>query len=85
MEDNEIIKILLEVKSDVSRINGKLDSYNGLREKVDTIDTKATETDARAKSNTHRINKLEESNTWLWRTVASTFIAAGIAARAIFK
>lgn len=68
--------VLLELKSDVSRINGKLDSYNGLREKVDLIETKATETESRSKSNTHRLDKLEANNTWLWRTVVAAIISA---------
>ena len=80
MDNDKVIEILLEVKSDVAKIDGKLDSYNGLREKVDKVETKTTETDARSKSNTHRIDKLEANNTWLWRTVAGAIIAAVITA-----
>lgn len=84
MDNDKVIEILLEVKSDVAKIDGKLDSYNGLREKVDSIETKATETKARSESNTHRINKLEANNTWLWRTVAGAIISAVVATMAIF-
>lgn len=77
--------ILLEVKAEVATINGKLDTYNSLQEKVDEIDTKATETEARSKSNTHRINKLEANNTWLWRAFAGAIIAAAVGAVVVFK
>jgi len=85
LEEDGVIKILLEVKSDVSRIEGKLDSYNGLREKVDTIEDRGIESEQRSKSNTHRIDKIEGNLTWLWRTVVGAIIVAAIGALAIFK
>ncbi|MHB8075118.1 hemolysin XhlA [Desulfosporosinus fructosivorans] len=78
-------EVLIDIRERLVRVETKLDTQNGLREKVDCIETKATETEARSKSNTHRIDKLEANNTWLWRTVVGAIICAGVAALAIFK
>ena len=73
-------EILVDIRERLARIETKQDAQNGLREKIDTIDTRSTENEARGKSNTHRINKLEESYLWLWRTIAGAIIVAGIGA-----
>ena len=76
-------EILVDIRERLARIETKQDNQSGLREKIDTIDTRSTENEARSKSNTHRINKLEESYLWLWRTVAGAIIVAGISALVI--
>jgi len=77
--------VLMDIRERLVRVETKLDSQNDLKLKVETNEIMSVETEARSKSNTHRINKLEADNTWLWRTIVGTIIAAGIAALAIFK
>ena len=72
--------VLVDIRERLVRVETKLDNHNGLREKIDTTDTRSTENEARSKSNTHRINKLEESYLWLWRTIAGAIIVAGVGA-----
>ena len=76
--------VLIDIRERLVRVETKLDNHNGIREKIDTIDTRSTENEARGKSNTHRIDKLEESYLWLWRTVAGAIIVAGISALVVF-
>lgn len=77
-------QILQEILQRVTRVETKIDSYNGLRDKIDCCETKITETEARSKSNSHRINKVESNLTWLWRTIAGALIVAAIAAYITF-
>lgn len=49
------------------------------------MEEKAAETESRSKSNTHRIDKFEEKNTWLWHTVVGAIIVAAVTALAIIK
>jgi peptidoglycan hydrolase CwlO-like protein len=69
-------QILQDIRERVVRLETKLDNLNDVKEKVDKMETKITETEARSKSNTHRIDKIEANNTWLWRTIAGLIIAA---------
>lgn len=78
-------EVLVDIRERLVRVETKLDNQNGLREKVDFIENKSTETEARSKSNTHRIDRLEANNTWLWRTIVGAIIVAGAGALAIFK
>lgn len=78
-------EVLIDIRERLTRVETKLDAQNDLRKKVDDNETKITETEARSKSNTHRIDALEANNTWLWRTVVGAIIAAGVGALAIFK
>ena len=67
------------------RVEVKIDNHNGIRERVDAVEDKAIENEARGKSNCHRIDKLEENNTWLWRTIVGSIVTAAVAAIAFFK
>ena len=78
-------KVLMEIRERLVRVETKLDNHNGIRERLDAVEDRAIENEARGKSNTHRVNKLEENNTWLWRTVVGAIIIAAVAALAIFK
>ena len=77
--------LLMDIRERLVRVETKLDNHNGIRERVDAVEDRVIENESRGKSNTHRINKLEENNTWLWRTVVGAIICAAIAALAIFK
>jgi len=77
--------LLMDIRERLVRVETKLDNHNGIRERVDAVEDRVIENESRGKSNTHRINKLEENNTWLWRTVVSAIIIAAVAALAIFK
>lgn len=78
-------ELLMEIRERLVRVETKLDNYNGLREKVDAHETKLAETEARSKSNCHRIDELEENNKWIWRTVAGSLIAGAIAVFVSYK
>ena len=77
--------LLMDIRERLVRVETKLDNHNGIRERVDAVEDRVIENESRGKSNTHRINKLEENNTWLWRTVVGAIICAAVAALAIFK
>lgn len=82
MSDQEV---LVDIRERLVRVETKIDAQNDIRERVEAVEDKAIEVEARSKSNTHRLDKLEANSTWLWRTVAGAIIAAGIGALAIFK
>ncbi|TGE37086.1 hemolysin XhlA [Desulfosporosinus fructosivorans] len=77
--------VLMDIRERLVRVETKLDNHNGIRERLDTVEDRAIENESRSKSNCHRIDKLEENNTWLWRTVVGAIIAAAIGALAIFR
>ncbi|EHQ88306.1 hemolysin XhlA family protein [Desulfosporosinus youngiae] len=81
----DLQEVVIDIRERVVRVETKLDAQNDLRERVCAVEEKATETEQRSKSNTHRIDKLEANNTWLWRTVAGAIISAGVGAMVIFK
>ncbi len=60
-----------DIRESVARIETKLERY------TDTQD-KAQDADSRSKENERRLDKLEESHTWLWRTVSGAIIAGAI-------
>jgi anti-sigma-K factor RskA len=78
-------EVLIDIRERLVRVETKLDNQNDLRDRTCNVEEKATETEARSKSNTHRIDKLEEANVWLWRTFAGAIIVAGVSAVVIFK
>jgi hypothetical protein len=77
--------ILMEIRERLVRVEVKLDNHNGIRERVDSVEDRAIENDAMGKSNCKRIDKLEENNTWLWRTIVGAIIVAAVGALAIFR
>lgn len=78
-------EILVDIRERLARIETKQDAQNGIREKLDCVDTRSVETESRSKSNTHRIDALEEANRWLWRTIAGALIIGTISAVVVFK
>jgi len=81
--------LMSDIRERLARLETKIDNLNDLSKKVDDMSTKVAEAEARSKSNTHRLDKLEEANTWLWRKIVGAIIAAGISggigALAIFR
>lgn len=73
-------EVLIDIRERLVRVETKLDAQNKLNEKVDTNETKITEVESRSKSNTHRLDSLEDNITWLWRTVAGAIIVAFVGA-----
>lgn len=71
--------VLVDIRERLVRVETKIDAQNGIREKVDAVENLAKDAETRSKSNTHRLDKLEANNTWLWRTVAGIVIAAVMA------
>lgn len=77
--------VLIDIRERLVRVETKLDNQNDLRDRTCNVEEKATETEARSKSNTHRIDKLEENSTWLWRVVVGAIISAGVSAVVFVK
>lgn len=77
--------VLMDIRERLVRVETKLDNHNGIRERLDVVEDKAIENESRSKSNCHRIDKLEENNTWLWRTIVGAIVCATVAALTIFK
>jgi hypothetical protein len=82
--DTLVQDILNEILQRLVRVETKLDALTDLRSKVDDIENKEIEIDARTKSNTHRIDRLEGANTWLWRAIVGAIIASLIGTVGIF-
>ncbi|WP_425805250.1 hemolysin XhlA family protein [Desulfitobacterium sp. Sab5] len=78
-------EVLVDIRERLVRVETKIDAQNDIRERVDAVEDKATKTEERSKSNTHRIDKLEANNTWLWRAFAGAIIAAAVGAIVVFK
>jgi len=77
--------LMSDIRERLARLETKIDNLNDLSKKVDETATKVAETEARSKSNTHRIDAIEKNLNWLWRTIVGAVIIAGIGALAIFK
>jgi len=73
-------EVLIDIRERLVRVETKLDNQNVLSKKVDALEIKASETESRSRSNTHRIDRLESNNTRLWLTVIGAIVSAGIAA-----
>lgn len=65
-----------EVLTRLTRLETKVDDYNGIKNKVE-------ETRAKAFSNERRINELEDKIKWLSRTITGAIITGGISIIAI--
>jgi len=77
--------VLMDIRERLVRVETKLDNHNGIRERLDLVEDKAIENESRSKSNCHRIDKLEENNTWLWRVIVGAIISAAVTAIAVIK
>lgn len=76
-------EILSEIRERLARIEERINNQSDLRGEVEALKTKLAEVDARSKSNTHRIDKLEANSTWLWRTIAGAIIVASVGGLAV--
>jgi len=56
-----------------------------LRDKVDSLENKLTETETSSKAHSKQLNQLEENNRWLWRTIVGAIIAAVVSAFVTFN
>jgi len=68
---DEMQKVIQEILERVVRIETKIESYNGLREKLD----KAY---GMSYNNRDDITEMKDNQKWLWRTVIGGFIAGVI-------
>lgn len=82
MSDQEVLN---DIRERLVRIETKQDAQSDLAKKVDCVERCGVETEARSKSNTHRLDQLEQANTWLWRTIAGAIIVAGVGALIALK
>lgn len=86
MQNDEIVKLLMDMKVELK------ESIARLEEKVDAMSTykdKTEEAYILSKENEKRLNKLEDSNKWLFRTtvgaVITTIVSAFFAIMSKFK
>lgn len=77
-------ELLMEIRERLVRVETKIDNFNSLASKLEVLEKCVTETESRSKSNSHRIDDIEENNKWLWRTIAGALIVAAIAAFVTF-
>ena len=71
-------EILIDIRERLVAVETKLDMLTCSPENHSHIEGRVIEIEACGKSTMHRLKALEDNNTWLWRTVAGTIIAAGI-------
>lgn len=67
-----------EILDRLTRLETKLDNYNGYREKTDEAFTVA-------KNNKERLDKIEANIQWLWRLIAGALLLGILAATIQFK
>lgn len=60
-----------DIRERIVRIETMVTDSGNTKDKADAADN-------RSKENDRRLTKLEESHTWLWRTVTAAIIAAGV-------
>lgn len=80
-------EVFIDIRERVVRIETLLENQEKISASVAELDErtqeqgkKLVEVEDRSKSNTHRIDKLEENNTWIWRTIAGAVIVAAVGA-----
>ncbi|MFD1675397.1 hemolysin XhlA family protein [Alicyclobacillus fodiniaquatilis] len=61
-----------DIRERVVRIETMVTDSGNTKDKADAADN-------RSKENDRRLTKLEDSHTWLWRTVLASLIGAGVA------
>ncbi len=78
-------QVLIEIRERVVRIETILEGQKDIRKDIEEQDKRIVETEARSKSNTHRIDRIEANLNWLWRTIAGCLIGGAISAWVMFK
>lgn len=68
-----------EILERLVRLETKLDNYNGLREKIDSTSQKTEIQEEIIKQMDNRIIKIEDTQKWLWRTIAGALIISFLA------
>lgn len=78
MDQNELQKLMLEIKDKVTRVETKLDTYNDYNKKTDSAYNMAC-------GNSKDIEEIKDSLIWLWRTIAGAIIIGAVGATIFFK
>jgi hypothetical protein len=68
---DDIQKVIHEILERVVRIETKIESYNGLREKLDKCYGMTS-------ANTDDVKEMKDNQKWLWRTIAGVLITGFI-------
>lgn len=76
MNENSITQEIIER---LTRLETKLDNYNGLREKLDNNCKTSEVQEEKLKQIDSRVIKIEDGQKWLWRTIGGALIVSFLA------
>lgn len=65
---------LVQIRIELGILGEKMDQVKDVHKEVKAVEKTAEEALQRSKVSENRINDLESTNTWLWRTVAASII-----------
>lgn len=68
-ETKELRDLLTQVRLDIATMSGKLDKINDMDKELKDVDQRSTEALQSTKAAHKRLDKMEDGQTWLWRTV----------------
>ncbi len=68
-----------EVVQRLTRVETKLEDLNSKLDRAIQVNDTAVAALESSKSAHHRLNKIEDNQKWLWRTIAGAFILAAVA------
>ena len=73
-------EIQTEVLQRITRVETKVDNMDDKLDRAITANETAIEALSSARSAHHRLDKIEDAQKWLWRTVAASIISIVVAA-----
>lgn len=73
-ETKELRDLLTQVRLDIATMSGKLDRINDMDKELKDVEQKSTEALQSTKAAHKRLDKMDDAQTWLWRTVVGAMI-----------
>jgi fructose-1,6-bisphosphatase/inositol monophosphatase family enzyme len=77
-EMTKLHELITSVRLDIRELNTKMDNLKDLTEKVEKVDSVATQALQSSNVADKRLNAIEDNQKWLWRTVAAGLILGAI-------
>lgn len=81
--NRELIEAIYDVRDRVTRIEEKLNRTEGLSDKVDNAEERATEALLKSRENQRDIEILRTNNRWAWGFVLT--LVVGVVAKILFE
>lgn len=78
MSDQEMSRVLSDIRERVVRVETKIDSMTDVRDTAEQAKDVANKALEASKSAHHRLNELGDNQKWLWRAVIGSVIAGAI-------